>query len=271
MNTRTNLSYCYDGSFEGFLCCVFESYTKREVPTLIYPYDEPQCSLYPENQIQTDPAHAERVFASLVNKISEEACELVQLGFLTCLPQKELLLYRFIRMGYRHGAVVVNWLADETVHSLRKAVQFATHEAHLLCGFIRFSEQNGTLASIITPKNWVLPLLRDHFCSRYNTETFLIYDKTHQMALVHQPGKTEIFPLEQFSLEEADDTEAQFRRLWKRFYNTIGIEGRYNPKCRMTHMPNRYWENMTEFQNPGLPSEKAGSHSFAKATDAYLP
>ena len=27
--------YCYDGSFDGFLCCVFESYASRERPAAI--------------------------------------------------------------------------------------------------------------------------------------------------------------------------------------------------------------------------------------------
>ena len=46
-----------------------------------------------------------------------------------------------------------------------------------------------------------------------------------------------------------DQREAQFRRLWKKFYDTVAIEARYNPKTRMTHMPKRYWDTMTEFQN----------------------
>lgn len=50
-----------------------------------------------------------------------------------------------------------------------------------------------------------------------------------------------------------------YRQLWTRFYNTISIEGRYNPKCRMTHMPKRYWAMMTEFQpddQAALPEDK---------------
>ena len=39
-----------------------------------------------------------------------------------------------------------------------------------------------------------------------------------------------------------------YRKLWRSFYDTIAIEGRYNPKCRLTHMPKRYWNMMTEFQ-----------------------
>ena len=29
--------YLYDGTFEGFLCCVFESYMKKETPVDIVP------------------------------------------------------------------------------------------------------------------------------------------------------------------------------------------------------------------------------------------
>jgi len=78
---------------------------------------------------------------------------------------------------------------------LNKAVFAASHEAHLLTGFLRFSEQNGTLAAIITPKNRVLPPDLEHFSSR-SMEKHSYYDKTHHMALVHQPGQDAIIPLE---------------------------------------------------------------------------
>ena len=29
--------------------------------------------------------------------------------------------------------------------------------------------------------------------------------------------------------------------------DAIAIKERYNPRCRMGHMPKRYWANMTEF------------------------
>lgn len=256
------VAYRYDGSFEGFLCCVFESYTRRETPALIFSEDEPQYCLYPEKWIETDAEHAERVYTSLSRKISPDACALVETGFLSCLPDRELLLYRLIHMGYQHGAQVVDWLADETVSTLQKAVRAVGNEAHLLTGFLRFSEQNGTLAAVISPKNRVLPLMLEHFSGRFNAETFLIYDKTHRMAHIHQPGRDAIVPLERFTLEQPDETERLFRALWQRFYHTIGIEGRYNPKCRMTHMPKRYWENMTEFGGAALPEGTAPAPVF---------
>ena len=45
------------------------------------------------------------------------------------------------------------------------------------------------------------------------------------------------------------EEELAFRALWRSFYRTISIEGRFNPRSRMTHMPKRYWGTMTEFQD----------------------
>ena len=33
---ENELEYIYDGTFEGFLCCVYASYVRREVPKYIY-------------------------------------------------------------------------------------------------------------------------------------------------------------------------------------------------------------------------------------------
>ena len=44
------------------------------------------------------------------------------------------------------------------------------------------------------------------------------------------------------------ENEEKYRALWRRFYDTIAVEGRENPKCRMTHMPKRYWAHLTEMQ-----------------------
>ena len=95
----------------------------------------------------------------------------------------------------------------------------------------------------------MLPFLSGHFISRYSEENFFIYDKTHRAALLYENGKHHIVQLEHFELPEVDDKEAQYRALWKQFYNKVSIEGRENPCCRRGHMPKRYWENMLEVQD----------------------
>ena len=238
----------YDGSYPGFLTCVFESYTHREEAVCFTSPEEDRLTLWPERHVDTDQAKAERVYRSLSKKISPQACRLVTQAFLTCLPERELHMYRFLRLGYQRGADLTRDLTDDRVHVLWKAVQHLGSEAHLLKGFLRFSDQQGVLVGEIEPKNRVLPLLRPHFCTRYSGEHFLIYDRTHRELLIHQPGRWAILPAEDFAPAPPGQEEVTYRRLWRRFYDTIAIRERENPRCRMTNMPKRFWGTMTEFQ-----------------------
>ncbi|NLG24498.1 MAG: DNA metabolism protein [Clostridiales bacterium] len=248
MRERVDIAYRYDGSFEGLLCCVYDSYARRELPCAIAADGAAQSSLFEERRVRTDMERAERVARGIRERISPEALEFVKLSHLTCLDEREVRILDFIRLGFCVGATVLDMLADPSVSALMQAVRRLTHEAHLLKGFIRFSDQRGALVATITPKNRVLPLLADHFADRYSGERVLIYDRTHATALACEGGRTALVPMENLQLNAPDERELLFRALWRRFYETIGIEGRRNERCRMSHMPKRYWANMTEFQ-----------------------
>ena len=253
----TQVCYQYDGTYPGFLSCVFDCWVNREEPVEFHTPEDMCCSLYPLRAVDTDREHAMRVYRSFA-KFGAEGARLAVRTFLTCLPDKELWLWRFLRLAYDQGPNISQNLTDPTVDKLRKAVWHLEHEAHQYKGFTRFSEFDGVLAGEIEPKNRVLPLLRPHFCGRYPQENFVLHDRTHGETLFHRPGPGgwAILPVEDFSLGPAGAAELQYRKLWRAFYDTIAIEGRYNPKCRMTHMPKRYWAMMTEFQedySPALP------------------
>ena len=183
-------------------------------------------------------------------------------GFLTCAPDREMLLYRFIRALYDVGKPLLRQLSDEAVWPLLKAVRHLDGEVHLLKGFTRFSDFEGVLAGEIRPKNRVLPLLRGHFCDRMYNETFLLYDRAHREDTRSRVGKWAILPLEEFKMAAPSAEEAQYRRLWKRFYDTIEIRERHNPKLRRTNMPQRYWETMTEFQDESYFTAQAGTEEL---------
>ncbi|MDR3566147.1 MAG: TIGR03915 family putative DNA repair protein [Negativicutes bacterium] len=260
MLDQSGLVYHYDGSFDGLLCCVFESYETKEIPIDIVLPDASQLQLFSGKQIPTDLQKARRVLASIPAKIGPAALHFVRHAFLTCLPQKELYILLFLRLGYRHGPAVMNMLTDDTVNTLNKAVTHLDRESHLLKGFLRFSIFNNVLVGEIAPKNFVLPLLTRYFCERYPEECFLIHDKTHGMGLIYQPYRSAVVPIDTLEMPEAGEEEQTFRDLWRVFYNTIAIQERHNPECRRSHMPMRYWKYMTEFghsQNnvtPKLPS-----------------
>ena len=193
---------------------------------------------------------------------------------MTCLPEKELLIYHFVRKLYREGASLFCKLSDEAYYPLLKAVRHMHREVELLRGFIRFSEIHGILFSEITPKNRVLPLLRTHFSERYCNENFMIYDRSHHEILIHSKEHSQILPLDTLEIHAPDASEVHYQLLWKCFYHTISITERNNPKLRMSRMPKRYWENMTEFQETSLPNsplQKQGATSAVPGVPGGTP
>ncbi|MCL1855391.1 MAG: TIGR03915 family putative DNA repair protein [Clostridia bacterium] len=249
--------YQYDGSLAGFYTCVQVCVHARHVPLGIRAENEDQLNLLPCQQVITDLAQAARVREAITRRVSARALELCEHVFLSCLAEKELIILRFLILGFGMGSHVVHDLTNPIVHVMLKAEKHLLGEVHLFCGFVRFSDQDGRLIAAISPKNYVLPLLAPHFVDRYAMETFLIYDNTHRIALAYEQGRAELVGLEGEFVLDASQTELYYRALWTKFYQTITIRERKNLRCRMSHMPKRYWENMVELkggaaQNPLL-------------------
>ncbi len=278
-------AYHYDGTFAGFLCCVRDIYQYHEPPNLFLTLEEDRPSLYHERYVETDPLLAQRVYRRLGQRLGRNGLRMVLEGFLTTLDAKERRLWELIDFGFQVGPGVEKHLENDQVLQVGKAIRHLQRECELLTGFVRFSQYDGFLAGEIAPKNQVLPILRVHFCDRLAGERFLLYDKTHAQLLLHQPGPENrgrgqwaIVEARDFTLPPPGEEERRCRDLWRRFYDTLAIESRYNPKCRQTHMPKRYWDCMTEFQtdDPSAPSSPAlgstphsGSGSRCMAENTY--
>ena len=248
MPYRTDVIYRYDGTLDGFLCCVYESYANKELPAAILGPGDEQLSLLTTRDVETDAFRAARVLKSIPGRISEGALYLVERAMLTCMPEREKRLLEFLHLGYRKGPMVMDMLHDDAVAPILAAVTHLGREAHLYLGFVRFTQNEGVLASVIEPKNRVLPLIAQHFVDRYPNEAFIIYDRTHREALVAQRGRARIAPLEALELPDPDDLERAVRALWRRFHTTVCIDQRKNDTCQRSHMPLRYRRVMTEFE-----------------------
>jgi probable DNA metabolism protein len=249
MPYRTDIAYLYDGSFEGLLCCVYESYYQKELPSMIFSHNQTQETLFPVKEIFTDNEHARRVEHSIGVSISKEAQRLVRLCYFSIMENRELTILNFLRMGYKIGPSVTNMLTNDTVSAITKTARNVSSESHYYKEFLRFSDYNGALVAIIEPKNFVLPMIVNHYRDRFPSEQFLIYDESHKHAIVYQNFESAIIPLEHLELPKACEKEEKYRVLWKQFYNTIAIEGRINHKLRRNNMPKRYWKHLTEFQD----------------------
>jgi probable DNA metabolism protein len=239
--------YQYDGTFEGFLCCVFESYVHKEFPTAFYSDGECIFSLYEIRNVLTEPENARRVYRSLA-KYSPAAGVLLRKGFLTCMEEKESRLYALIRKIYAEGIGFLRNRSDEVAYPVLRAIRHLDGELEKYRGFVRFSDYGRMLGGEIEPKNQVLPLLRGHFCARYANESFFLYDRTHGQLLLYSGGKSRLVNVDSVELADPCTEEYLYRNLWKKFYDTVEIKPRHNPRCQNTQMPKRYRGMMTEFQ-----------------------
>ena len=176
-------------------------------------------------------------------------------------------MYQFIRKLYSYGSSLLKNQADDAYHPIAKAIRHMNGELEKLRGFVRFSDYNGTLGAEIEPKNRVLPLLRSHFCNRYANESLFIYDRTHGDLLLYTKGRSQILQVDSWQKALPGEEEIYYRALWKKFYETIAIKERYNPRCQNTFLPKRYRHNMTEF----LPLEHENPAAITQGAQTALP
>ncbi len=245
MSDRGVLVFAYDGSFEGLMSAVFDAFSIKAMPTDIFPFDEMEPTLLKIHTVETDSEHAKRVECAVAKKLGKSAANLVRRGFLYDGGGKEMAIMRFLWKGFNEGAKAAAAIGDPDVNPLFKMAAAVSNEQRLLFGFVRFAENGGALTAVIHPKHFVLPLLRGYFCARMYNENFMIYDENHGAALIHSSRRTAIIPVADLELPKCEEDKF-YRDLWKSYYRHIAIASRYNPKCRMTHMPKRFWADMPE-------------------------
>ena len=265
MPEQKDIVYIYDGTFLGFLCCVFESFLKKELPFDIYPIQFHFPSLYQEKYIETDLEKATRVEKWIQRDFSPESTSLLQEAFLSIMKQKEYHLLQFMHLYKLHKNKTPSMLQNPSVLALNKALVTIRREASKWVGLIRFIDYGGVLVAIIDPKTFILPLLQQHFCDRYSTERFFIFDETNKVGLLSEYSVWKLVEIESFELPQTTTEEKALQELWKTFVHTIAIKERINPHLQINMMPKRYWKHLVELQQAKLKSRNIYTLSETKA------
>ena len=242
------LIFIYDGSFEGMLTAIFEAYYQKLYPDKIQSSLNNQLSFVDNHVvIKTDSSKADRVYHSILNKISQEALELVYRVFLSNYEDKETLIYRYLRLGWKIGGRINLHLSDETVLTVHKVSQRVGLEAHRFTGFVRFRVLEGDIYySSIEPDNNILELLAPHFAERYCNQKWIIHDLKRDQAVIHDMKEWRmLYEIPNLKLTYSEDEES-YQKMWKEFFKTIAVETRSNPRQQKSFMPVRYWKNILE-------------------------
>lgn len=248
--------FTYDGTFDGLLSTIFETYRLKTEATRIVAEDEWQGSLFDAPvRIDTRSAWAERVRAGIVKKGGKKTLRLLEHCFLSELPEIGDLIYTFVRKAIASPVDISDNYADETVLKLHQIKKKIGREVHRMHAFVRFQKtQDDIYYAIIEPDFNVLPLLPDHFEKRYPAQHWLIYDGQRRYGLYYDQKKTEFVTFtddhqlqyRQMPAKLMAEEEADYQVLWKSYFDSVNIKERKNPKLHLQHVPRRYWKYLSE-------------------------
>lgn len=237
----------YDGSFEGFLSLVHESYLRRVIPDSIVRYRSTASLLDEVDDIRTDYQVAAKVFDSMRKTFSQTVSERIAHVFL-CDDEpfeRDLLLY--IRLGFKSESFL-NDLAHPVVFAIHGYERRVLSTRHRMEGFIRFEElEDGTLYARITPPRNVLMLLGGHFTKRMCGTPFIIHDLKRSLAMTYSGGIIGIHTVASADIPDLSADELKFQRLWKTFFDHVAIESRTNHHLQRSQVPLLYRKYMSEF------------------------
>lgn len=243
------VDYLYDGTFEGLLTCIYHHYYTDKASG-IFPASEYQSTMLGGYlEVETDMEKAMTVYSAIERKISIYDLQRIYKVFMSSAERKECRILNYVRLGFVKGSGVRLLHGDPIVFAAQEAEKKVNNEVHRLMGLIRFSQlEGGVLYSPVEPDHDLLEFLAEHFCDRFKQEPFIIHDVKRSKALAAYQGNWQIRGFTKDDLRPLSHEEADYRRLWKQYFQTMAIKERINPRCQKTMMPMRYWKNMTEFQ-----------------------
>lgn len=251
--------FVYDKTFEGFLTVVFDSYEKKIVPDKILGKEDAQGFLFAEIQeVVTDTKKAERVWAGLHKKLSDDACKMLSVNYLSELPDVEMLLYRYIQKALLSQVSIENNFGDPTVVEVVQLFRKVMKETERVRQFVRFQKtEDGIYFASFDPQYNVIALTVKHFEARFADQPWIIYDTRRKFGYYYDLnsvseirfGDSHIDPITG-KLDESvlAEDEKLFQTLWKNYFNHIAIKERTNLKLQKKFLPKRYWKYLPEKQ-----------------------
>jgi probable DNA metabolism protein len=246
----------YDGSFEGWLCAVFDVYEYKLKDAEICPTQRFNGNIFEQTHIvHFDEQHSQRVWRGLEKKLSGEALKQVYRAFLSELEGIETVLLQYAQYAFSSSTSMESDFSHPAVLTVTTTAKKVWREKHRMEAFVRFQKTKDDLYyAIIEPDYNVLPLIASHFAGRYADQQWMIYDGRRKYGIhydlhtVHQVAIS-------FSEDGGhgkdissvyDEQEVLFQQLWQQYFKSVNISSRKNTKLHIQHMPRRYWKYLTE-------------------------
>lgn len=266
---------------EAMMTCIYEAWSEalrighENVRLMLEPIY--QFSLFDEYiHIDTNGEKAEKVIRTIQRKLGTTAYIWI---YYAVISQEDTLddIYRFLRIAFRQGSRVLQALTLPEVMRLQEIRRRVGNEVHYFREFARFNSiGNQVYVCHLEPKNDVIELVAEHFADRMPSEYFMIVDDKRRYAVIHdlndaetvknsnrinaadnvnmENGEKQLYIRELSEkewelLKKTEEYPDEYRRLWKTFFDTIGIEQRRNPTCQRNLMPLWMRKHAVEFMD----------------------
>ncbi|MDD4796997.1 MAG: TIGR03915 family putative DNA repair protein, partial [Eubacteriales bacterium] len=193
--------------------------------------------------IETNVEHAQAVLHLLEKKLGAASVTHMALCWLSELPFCGRDILRYAALGLTMGRKLDGMQAHPVVRAVQDTAGKVSFEVHRLSGLLRFEQADGGYYAVVEPDHNILALLSQHFVQRMGDCHWCIEDARRGLYAIHDGGLFfSSHPPEQL-LPTGDDP---FAALWRTYYDTIAIEGRFNPRLQRRFMPRRYWKHLVE-------------------------
>ena len=251
-----------DSSLSGFLCATAEAinmYLNGQDFPGIRSEQEGGTLFETTFNVVRDDERAKRFWKRIEARAGKDAMQTCRDAFLSDTPGKMNACAHGFKRIYSEGKGALDDWSDPLIASLSKAALRSRFQAHLIMGILRFTElSDASLYARIQPECDVLPLIGEHFASRFSRFRFAIHDVGRSMAVVHEPGLGLSFH-NGFSLQAHSDNlpqagfpvsadEVPIRKAWLKYFRAVSIDARKNEKLQISHMPKKYWKFLPEMQ-----------------------
>lgn len=240
--------YIYDGSFDGFLCAVYDCYYYKIPDNIESIHNYNIDMLYKDRFIKTDVVKSNKVHDAIIKKISKDSLILIYQAFLSEAIGMEFKLFKYIQLGFKLGCKIDNYITDEVVNEVQKYSRKVGLEAHRFLGLVRFQEFKGILYASIEPTHNILELLGNHFKARLTNEKWIIHDITRKIGIVYEDNEWILQDLNFGKLESHEKEELFYQNLWIVFHKSVAIKERTNERLQMQNMPRKYWNDLIEMK-----------------------
>ncbi len=253
MNPQTIL--LYDGSFDGFLCCVFIVYDQKTPDPIIRKEYQNDHQLFAvTEQVISEKDKAYRVWKGFRDKTTAVEQNNFFRAFLSEIKGVENTLLRYMQKIFTNAEKKGIDYSDKDILKISQVAKMVGREKHRMEAFVRFQRTKDNIyTAVVNPDFNVLPLIIHHFRDRYADQKWLIYDTIRNYGIYYDLSTVELITFEDNRKPDLktiknshNDQEIDFQKLWNTYYKNVNIKSRKNNKLHLQHIPKRYWKYLTE-------------------------